>query len=391
MKNLIITFLVVLAVVFLSCNKKVDQKGTFFNGPELKTLIESSLKGDDKSTKRLNGLFNFLSTNFNTYNKIQIDSISINRKKFYSVLVENQNPVYNLFAIIDNKMNLFLKDESLNGFLSMDWQKNKSKLFAVVREFFRSKDIVRLKRISFYSLDTLGCDLVFRQFTEFSSPSKTLEQKITFLSDTTINTEINSNSNIIKSLKDVFHFNVADNKYLSNQNKFENIVLQEINSIDTKPVGYQIADEESIKRMLGLNNGITKYDSLYTILDSDFEIKLNNQWKKIGNYTITFPLTKEIKGIKFINLKMGISLLLFKIPSQDSLQAYLDSVKVYQSKTNLSLRISNEFDDSKNRYKLYEFSCQYKKIILILEAPISSYENYLDIFNNIIKYFKVNC
>ncbi len=391
MKLFIKTSLIFFVIFFWSCNKQIDQKKISITGPELKTLIETSLQGDVKSSNRLDGLFNYISQNFKSYNKILIDSISVNNKNFYSILIENQNPVYNLFAIIDNKMNLFLKDESLNGFLNLNWQKVKNKIFAVVDESFRSKDIVRLKRTSFYSIDTIGCDLVFRQFTEFSSPTKILEQKITFISDTSINTEIASNDKSTKPLKDVFHFDVSRNKYLSNQNKFNNIVLDEINSLDVTPAGYQIADEESIKRLLGLNNGFTKSDSLYAISDSDFEIKLNSQWKKLGNYTIAFPLTKGTKGIKFINMKLGASLMLFKLTTSDSLENYFNIAKLNQVSGNKNLRVSEEFDQSKTRYQVFEFSCPYKKIILILEAPVSGYENYQDVYNNIVKNFKVNC
>ncbi len=394
MKIFIRTFLILLIIFFWSCNKNTEQKTLSINGTELKTLIESSLQGDAKSSARLDGLFNFVSQNFKSYNKILIDSIKINNKDFYSVLIENQNPVYNLFAIIDNKMNLFLKDESLNGYLSLNWQKFKNKIFAVVDESFRSKDVVRLKRTSFYSLDTIGCDLVFRQFTEINSPVKNLEQKITFISDTSITTEIFSKfskDQNLKPLKDYFHYDVSKNKYLSDQNKFDNLVLNEISSLDINPAESQIADEESIKRLLGIDNGFTKSDSSNIISDSDFEIKLINQWKKIGNYTITLPLIKATKGIKFINLKMGASILLFKITANDSLENYFNQSKINLLRENKTQRVSEEFEISGNRYKLFEYSCPYKKIILILEAPVSGFENYKDVYNNIVKNFKVKC
>lgn len=391
MKFSINIFLILIVAQFWSCSKQIEQKSTVISGPGLKTLIENSLQGDSKSSDRLNGLFNFVSQNFDSYNKIQIDSITINNKTFYSILIENQNPVYNLFAVIDNKMNLFLKDESLNGFLTTSWKKSKDKIFAVVDEFFKSKDVISLKRTSFYSLDTMGCDLEFRQFTEINSPTKTLEQKVTFISDTSIHTEIFSNNQNSKPLKDVFKFDVLKNQYLSNQNKFDNIVLDEVNSFNIKPAGYQIADEESIRRLLGMDNGYTKSDTSYLITDSDFEIKITNQWKKLGNYTISYPLTRNIKGFKFINMKMGASILLFKITASDSLEDYFNRTKINSVKGKSTLRISDEFEESNNRYQLYEFSCPYKKIILILESPVLYYENYRDVYNDIIKSFKVKC
>ncbi|HMN48976.1 MAG TPA: hypothetical protein PKD67_07575 [Ignavibacteriaceae bacterium] len=382
---------ILLLLFFISCRQEIKKNNPTLNGPELKHLIEETLQGDENSSNKLSGLFTFVADDFTAYNKIILDSIKINKKTFYSVLIENQNPIYNLFAVMDENFNLLLKDESLNGYLNSNWKKSGAKILAVVNESFRSKDIINLERVSYYSIDSLAGDLVFRQFTKIKMPQKELAQNVIFISDTTITTEIVSIFPSSKPVKDVFRFDVFKNQYVSKQNKFNNLVLSEIDSLNIISQEPQIIDYESIRKLLGEVQDSIKIDSTFMITDNDFEIKLDNQWKKLGNYTISSILKKEVKGIKFINPKIGVAISIFKIAAADSTEDYFDKALISQSKDNIKKRVSEEFEDTKNKYQLYEFSCNSKKLILILEAPKSTYENYRDIYNNIFKSFKIKC
>ena len=382
-----IIFLISIFLTF-SCMEKVHQNS--FDGIRLKSLIEKSLKGDEVSKSKITGLFTFISDDFNTYNKIIIDSIQINKKKYYSVLVENQNPVYNLFGIIDENFKLLLKDESLNGYLELNWKKSGSKIFAVVNESFKSKDIIILNRVSYYSIDSLTSDIVFRQFTKIKTPDIESDQNIVFVSDTTIRTEIIKSNSTLKKDSDVFRFDVLKNQYISTKNKFDAVVINTVEGLNNEIKGFQIVDVESIRRLLGIEDDSSYSDNQTNMLsDNDFEIKLSNQWKKLGSYTISEHLKKEMKGIKFINPKIGAGISMFRISVNDSAEAYID--KPLTRSTNGIERISADYDDSKSRYKFYEFSCPDKKLILLFEAPKSTYENYRDIYTNIFKTFKIKC
>lgn len=391
MKHLLKIFFILFILIFSSCNKETKQNNSMFDGTELKKLVEQSLQGDSSNGDKLRGLFTFVAKDFSTYNNIFIDSIQVNKNKFYSILVENQNPLYNLFAIIDRNKKLYLKDESLNGYLNSNWKKSGSKIFAVVDESFRSKDVIMLDRISYYSIDSLGVSLVFRQFTKIKTPQKEADQIIVFVSDSSIHTEIFDSSASLKPEKDIFRFNVSKNKYLSSKNKFDTLVVSEVNGLNIDAQEPQIVDYQSIRHLLDETNGLVKVDSSTLINDNDFEIKFDNQWKKLGGYTIANLLKKEMKGFKFINTKIGAGISMFKITPNDSLEGYFDKALIIQTNGKKTQRETEEFDDTKNRYKLFEYSCPAKKIILILEAPKATYENYRDIFNNIFKSFKVKC
>ncbi len=391
MKHLLKIFFFLTILILSACNKDIKQNISPFNGSVLKTLVDQSLHGDSSSGDKLRGLFTFVAKDFSTYNNIFIDSIQVNKNKFYSILVENQNPLYNLFAIIDRNKKLYLKDESLNGYLNSNWKKSGSKIFAVVDESFRSKDVIMLDRISYYSIDSLGVSLVFRQFTKIKTPQKEADQIIVFVSDSSIHTEIFDSSASSKPEKDIFRFNVSKNKYLSSKNKFDTLVVSEVNRLNIDANEPQIVDYQSIRHLIDETNNLVKVDSSTLINDNDFEIKFDNQWKKLGGYTIANLLKKEMKGFKFINTKIGAGISMFKITPNDSLEGYFDKTLIIQTNGKKTQRETEEFDDTKNRYKLFEYSCPAKKIILILEAPKATYENYRDIFNNIFKSFKVKC
>ena len=381
--------LILIASFFVSCNNKQINNKTIFNGEVLKNLIEKSLQDDIKSSNRLDGLFTFISPNFSSYSKIFIDSISINNKNYYSVLIQNENPIYNLFAIINNKMDLLLKDESLNGYLSSSWKKFGSKIFVIVNEDFTSKDIVHLKRVSYYRVDSLAGNLVFRQFTEIKSPTIEANQNITSISDSVISTQI-TKKNSSASPRDIFRFDIIKNKYLSASNKFDELVKSDIENIKTSPNGLQITDVESIKSLLGLESDSTANDSSPIVTVNEFDIKLDNQWRKLGNYTILSPLKKEVKGVKFINPKIGAEVSIFKLSPNDSTESYFDLVPLNFDKAD-KIRTTDEFTDAKSIYRINEYTCPTKKIILILKAPKISFDDYRDVYNNIIKSFRVHC
>src|SRR5574338_337458 len=112
---LIFTFFILLA----GCEEQKKESPFLINGNSIQSLIENSINGDMNSKKILNGLLTF-ETSLNSFNKILIDSIEINNDNYYTILLENQNPVYNLFAIVDKNLNLILKDESLNVYKNLN-------------------------------------------------------------------------------------------------------------------------------------------------------------------------------------------------------------------------------------------------------------------------------
>ncbi len=391
MKNRITLFLLALVFIFLiACKSNLDQKPFIFNGNTLKSLIENSIKGDENSSNILSGLISFKAP-LNSFNKISIDSIEIDNKYYYTLLLENQNSVYNLFAIIDKDLNLILKDESLNGYLNLNFKKSGSRIFVVLNEEFNSKDVVRLNRVSYYSLEQYSSGLVLRQFTKIESPGKEAEQVITSITDTAITTSIfNRGSKTNKSSKDIFKYDVSTNKYLSIENVFDSLIYREVRSISSKTKNYQITDGESIIRFIESNN-LNAPSTNLKLNENDFSIELDSTWNKIKNVTISNFVRTKLEGIKFISSKLGAAISIAAISPIDSAENYFYEDLNNKVSYGSIIRYSDKLVDKKNIYQLYELSCPNKKILMIFETPKSSYEANKSIYEQIIKTFLVKC
>jgi hypothetical protein len=364
------------------------------NGTRIKLLIGDALKGEQESLNRLEGLFTFIPDKEDIYNKIVIDSIFINNKKLFSIILEHPNPVYNLFAIIDKNLTLLLKDESLNGFLSANWKKSGSKVFAEVNEDFVSKDNIKLNRVSYYLIDPIWCDLVFRQFTDIKLFDKNTSQVISFFSDTLIFTQITGNlPKPSKERKDSFRYNAEKNKYLSSNNYFDSLVVKIIREYEVEVTQSQITGNEPILSRISddqISNSNVSNKGI-EITDRDFEIMLDNQWKKLRRFITSTNLKKGLTGIKFINTKIGAGISLIKISANNKAENYTDLKFTEQQNENSKIRVSEISEEGKTYFRIYEFTCPSKKILFIFEAPKLTYNNFKHIYDSIINSFLIKC
>jgi len=388
-KQLAVYFLAFVIISLTSCKEKVEEIPFVFNGQSFYNLVNNSLNGDENSKKIIDGLYTF-NAELKTFNKIEVDSIEINNDNYYTLILENQNPVYNLFAIVDKDLNLILKDESLNGYINLNFKKSGSRRFAVITEDFNSKDVIQLRRISYYSLEQYSSELVFRQFTKIKTPTKEAEQVVSVISDTAIVTNIfYPASKSSKTSKDIFSFDIVKNKYVSTKNLFDSLVYKEVRSLNLKYKNPQITDGESI--VIFFNNESSSTKEQIGLKENDFEIFLDSTWKNIGSITISNFVKKNLKGIKFISGKMGAGISLAAIAPTDSAENYFTEELKNRNQLNSMMRFSDRLIDNKNIYQLYEFSCPTKKILMILETPKSTYELNKTHYQEIIKSFLINC
>ena len=391
MKNQVkIFFAVAILFAITGCKEKIIEKPFVFNGKTFLDLVTNSIKGDSTAKKTLEGLITFDAA-LSSFNKIEVDSIEINNSNYYTLLLENQNPVYNLFSIVDKDLNLILKDESLNGYLSVNFKKSGSRRFAVITENFSSRDIVELDRVSYYSLEEYSSSLVFRQFIKIKTPSKEAEQVISVISDTAIVTNIfYPQSKTSRTSKDIFRYNVAKSIYKSEKNLFDSLVVKEIRNLTNTPQSPQITDAESIYKFF--NSGNTGQTVQITEISySDFEISLDSTWKKLDKVSVSDFIKTRTQGYKYLNTKLGASLSLIAISPKDSAESYFIEPLKNKDKFKSDVRYSDKLIDNKNIYQLFEFSCPTKKILMILETPKSTYELNKVHYGDIIKTFAVKC
>lgn len=391
MKNQIKIFLVV-AILFaiIRCKEKVVEKPFIFNGKTFLEFVTNSIKGDEGSKKTLEGLITFDAA-LSSFNKIEVDSIEINNSNYYTLLLENQNPVYNLFAIVDKDLNLILKDESLNGYLNLNFKKSGSRRFAVITETFNSKDVVELNRVSYYTLEQYSSELAFRQFIKIKTPSKEAEQVVSVISDTAIVTNIfYPQAKTSKTTKDIFRFDVANNKYQSEKNSFDSLVVKEIRTLKVTTKNPQITDSESIYNFLN-GNFTNQTEQKINLAYNDFEIKLDSSWKSLDKVAISSFVKSKTDGLKYLSAKLGASISLIAIAPKDSAENYFLEPLKNKEKFISEVRYSDKLIDNKNIYQLFEYSCPSKKILMILETPKSTYELNKNHYEEIIKTFLVKC
>jgi len=240
------TIITLSAVIFPGCDSEREQ----MNESELHKLIIEATAGDIDANERLRGLLSSRHIGKSDYNQLYIDSLFINDKHFFSVLLEYFDPTLNLFAIYDGDLNFLLLDKSLNGYLSSEWHKMGEREFVFVQERFLTKDVLTLDRLSIYEVFDSSASLIYRSLSQFNKDSNAVYQTVESITPNFIFTKIEAAEDSgINNQIDTFYFNSTSRNYLSKKNIFNNFVKKEIGDfswIITKP---EIPSEDSTNRI----------------------------------------------------------------------------------------------------------------------------------------------
>lgn len=391
MQNLLKVSAVLVILLLLVNACETEKKDTFrFNGKELNKIITAYLAGDSSSYSLAGFLFNNANPQLIKLNEFQVDSLVIPGKKtIYSLMVESQNPVYNLFALIDDKMNVLLKDNSLNGNLSGSFNKIENNDLFIIKESFKSKDSFNLKRTSLYKVTNNSAMLIFRALTEYSFGDRSIDSKITtFNEEKIVLTFNNINAPQFKEKTDEYLFDAISQRYSSENNFLRNFAINEINKFKTPPGLDEITDYSSFQRIFYNRNSEPVHSE---ITNSDFGIELSREWKQFDNFAITQFLKNEFKGYKFINEILGTTISIIKLPLRDSTEVYSDISLINQTVYQHPVRFSELIESGKYFYQLLEFKCGMARMLMMIETPKFTFEKNKEILEKIIKSFRVNC
>lgn len=220
--------ILVTAMIVAGCSENKILAPRILSGNTLEALIISAANGDRKANDSLSGLIDLNMEEINLYNSLKVDSFYIDTIKYFSVLIEYPNPIYNRFAIYGTTTNCYLIDKSLNGKLSFEvLELQDLKLLKVIEKFI-SKDTLSLTRISLYEKINNSINLVYRSFAELKRLKNYFYQTIHFISQDTIKTQILVPKKYKLNTEDVFVFSYADKEYHSSQSLFDSLVYQEI-------------------------------------------------------------------------------------------------------------------------------------------------------------------
>ena len=390
MKKFTTVVIISLALIAFACQSNKEEKSVpLIDGKKIYSLVLEVLDNTNVSANPFQRLFDKAKDKSFTYNKIEIDSVSIGDRKYYSLLLEHPIPAYNLFAVVDDSLNLLLKDVSLNGYISAKWKKLNDKDVIELDEEFKSYEIYNLQRYSLYYPVDNKYQLVFRTFMFFSSPKDSIFQNIVELTDSIIKTKIPKPKFLsVTDTSDEFVFNYKVMKYVSSKNVFDSMILEEINNTKTELSPNHILNKKSINDILEYSSN----DNNYIADEKDFKFQIPKDWTKIYNVALRKDLTRDIKGIYFINQKLGASIGILKIPLTDSAEIYVNE-KLYVSKEigNYRVRQSEVKQDLKRFYQTIEHNCGNKKYLIIIEGSKNIYKNNEQLFKDILSSFIINC
>jgi len=383
-----IKFLPLFILLFLNgCTDKNSLPGNEeFNTYTLRELIIEAANGSKKANDSLSNFFNLDIPANKNFNELYIDSINTNSgKKFFLILLEHPNPVYNRFAVFDNKLNAYIIDKSLTGWLNQEVIGTDDLKFLKITETFKSKDLIELDRMSLYKITDDSVFLSFRSFTRLTEPRKEFFQKVVKINEDTILTQLSGNPGLSGSFKikaDTFIINSA-NIYLSSNELFDNFIKNEIFKFKHETEGLQIEDEA----------GAIESASIMFEYDTGFSITTNEDWRELKNVGIVEHVKQKSIGIKYINTKADAQFSIIKITPEDSAESYINYKLENSATGNYKVRYSDEIPSGKNYLQFFEFSCGSKKYLMIFEAssrPSRDQKN-KKAYEDIINSFYMDC
>ncbi len=388
-------FLIILLTVLftVSCNKQENEVQQKVSGPALHKLVIDALWGSEKANNNLSGMVNSNSPINAAYHRLSIDSIITKLgKKFYFVLIEYPNPLYNLLSVYDEYLNLYLRDNSLNGNIVTKWQTISAKQYLVASENFITKDFLKLSRLSLYKYIDGKFYLVFRSFNRFANTNNIYDQEIKSITDTSIVTRITSKSRAkINNNTDTFIYNSNERRYISNKNIFSNFVLNEISNASWKIEKPELTIE-SFK-----NEGADSISKDQNKKENDkaemnrFQLSLNSDWNVAVRISITEHLKSKLDGDRYINEKLGSQITVIPLPKGSNGTQFVKYNFGQFTKDNYHIRSTKMIEAGNNFVQFFEHSCGDNSFILILEVPKYTYGNNKKLYNDIISSFSIDC
>ncbi|HEX2868597.1 MAG TPA: hypothetical protein VHO03_16270 [Ignavibacteriales bacterium] len=246
MKKIVIPILFILAV-FAGCSK--DGKSKQLTPGSLKEMVSLAISGDKSANDALQGLIDpGLPVNKN-YTAFAADSFKSNGQRYYYIMLQYANPVYNRFAVYNSKFNLLLLDKSLNGDMAMDYFVKDDNTFIKLAESFISKEALSLKRLSLYKVTPDAVRLVFRSYYSLNKPDAFFSQELGTISKDSIITEISVPETVSDVKQDKFIYSPKEERYLSQNNYFDNIIKEQVKDFDFPATLPELKDEKSAREI----------------------------------------------------------------------------------------------------------------------------------------------
>lgn len=393
MPKVLFSMLFILIAAVNCSQRDYDTKSERVDGKRLQLLIKNAIRGNDKSNFKLSGFLMSYTPPGENYNQLVIDStVTSSGVKLYSVLLEFPNPLFNILAVYDENLNLYLQDNSLNGNIAATWETISDKQYLVTSENFISKDKIELSRLSLYSIDESNLSAVFRNFTRLKYSGKNFKQVINYVSNDKITTRITSNnSKKLKNKTVIFNYNNSTQKYVSENDIFYNFVLEEVRNANWAIEKPELSIETVVQIKADLKRANQDGNENPIEGTSGFQILLDPDWNSAVSISVTEHLSKTLEGILYINNKLGAQITIIKLPEGSNASQFVKYQFGQPTEGSYRVRSSELITSGNSRVQIYEHSCSNKSFLLILQVPKYTYEDNKNIYSDVVANFTIEC
>ena len=386
-----ISLLKILLLFFVSLTGCTEKKVETFDVNKFENLVFEAIKGNVTANDTLGNLFDLTLPPPKVINKLKIDSVkSFDNKQFYTLLIESENPIYNRFAVYDSSLVLYLKDLSLNGYLS--WRKigNNYLSFFEVTEEFRTKDRINLKRKSFYRITKDTVTLSLRIFSDFDDGVIKINQTVDNITPEVISTILNGHPDFpLSKMWSNFLFDPNSLMYKEYPIYFDSLVTILINK-SADGIEPAIRDIISAHQSLGIEKSASDKDEIKNGNDQ-FTMFVPEGWRLLRNVSISKQLLSPQTGTYILNPSLGASFSIIKIEESQRIEDFIQTTVTDSVAGNYIVRFSEKIRKGNNYFRFFEISCLSLKFVIVFESPMRTYENNKKIFEEMISSFGVKC
>jgi hypothetical protein len=370
----IITSILFCSLILLKCSTD-DSK---MNGAKLQSLVLTAIKGDQQANQKLSGLIDSKHFNRLDFNQLSIDSSYMNRKYYYSVLIEYPEPALNLFAVYDEAQRFYLLDRSLNGNITVEWAQQKANNFCFVQERFLTKDVLSIDRLSMYLVEDTSAKLIYRELSKIVKEKDTVSHSVINISDYKIVTRIKSKTySDINNLTDTFYFDQNLNEYISKRDLFKDFVKREVRDFRWIPIKPQLISSIFNKGKIITGDG--------------YQISLDETWTKNSDYQQSKYLSRVLKGDAYFHDSLNASFSILKIPPDKKAEDFCNYKFGELTVGKYKMKYTKIRQLGKNVFQIFEHFCGKERFILVFESKSSSYDLNKKLFEDIINSFFIEC
>jgi len=370
----IYSLVVIGLLIFTGCSEEENN----LNSVRLKSLVTAALSGDQDANISLSGLIDKNHVLKKDFNQLKIDSSYMDRKNYFSVLLEYPEPTLNLFAIYDNNLRLLLLDKSLNGNITVEWAQQGTRNFCFVQERFLTKDVLTIDRLSMYQVKDTTAALIYRALSRLVKDKDTTMQSVVNISDEKIITRITAGANsFIDGKTDTFYFNSLSNRYFSRTDLFKEFVKKEIKDFRWIPIKPQLATNL-------LNDGIM-------MSGEGYQISLDEGWEKITAYTPEKYLAVNLKGDSYFKEESGARFTILQIPEDKRAEDFCRYPFGEPTVGKYRMRSTELKKQGINYFQVFEHYCGKQKFLLVFESPLSAYDKDKTSYDDAINSFFIEC